>query len=204
MGGDSYVKVKVIYCSRYFDEIIGITEDNAYIAAFPLMVDRIKEVYPIDLSTLYIHKDVTISISTLDPNIIPYMHYGSIAYYIMDLYTTLDNITVKCNHAVKMILDDITDTHINYLYHCDNYTSMSNNNMIIINEDTFTINNTIYDTTTQEFWLNIIGLDRIKKAIERVQQTNIVITEINSLHDICEIINYGHTQYFFELLKLCL
>lgn len=187
---ESYVEVHVKYCSKYFDEIIGVTNHGEFVAAF-VFSDKCKQVFPVKYDIVYVHYTCIFPIKSLNPNIIPYMKYGAIGLFIRDVYP-FAIVDVKST-KIKKIIQNLIPT-------------LSNNNIhdvdIELSDYSMIIKKTIYIHSEYRFMFDLIKRDRIQNAINNVQQVNIIITEIHNIQDVSNIQLHGHSEYFFEIIRL--
>lgn len=198
MGKPYYIKIRVIYCTKLFDEILGVTSDGKYVAAF-IFANKTYTPNKTPYNIVYVENDCVFPIDKLDPNILPYMKYGAIALFALKMFHTHD-IDLVCEiKAIQMIFRNII------LYHKkkDSITK-EKIHIHVINENCIEMNNIQYDIHDYTFLIKYISANIIQEAINNtVQQTNIVILEMRNIHDICNITTLGHVTTFFEVLKIC-
>ena len=105
---DQMIFIKVKYCSQYFNEILGTTKDGRNVVAF-IINGKFKVAYPYHLDEIYVSPEYVYNVEKQDPLILPFMRFGPIAYYILDLLDTYlyDRIHIVCNKAILKVLETI-------------------------------------------------------------------------------------------------
>lgn len=180
----NYVKIVIHYCSEEFDEIIGVTEGGDKVAAF-VIPGYFKNEYPMDHNILYIDTTCVFTIPSINYHIIPYMRYGTIALFLLELFPQ-KNFILKAQRAVEKLFKNIIL-----------YTSpISSQNIVHITNHKLVINDQIYEM--EEIPLALMKKKKtVMEAISKTQSTNCIMTDFTK-----DIGEHSTRSFFFTIYKL--
>ena len=188
---NAFVGINVKYSSMTFDEVVGISEyDNRPIAAFVSPGNFLVQ-YPSSSNQIRVSNKYIFNLDHLDYNIIPYMKYGSIALFVHSLFPHHD-FSLNCHKSIKRLF-----------FYMINYKTVNPNavrHTVIINNNSLIIDHDFYDLNEKSI-CDIIPLNIIQDAINKTQQTNTIITDINVFMSNPKVPEFNPISQFFNILQ---